>query len=56
MAYGDHLLRDYLLLIGQGLGLKNNVLVLTCGMFKICQTYKTLQIGTFACNELLKKP
>ena len=56
MARVVHLLVGHPLLIGQGLAHKNNVLVSTYGMFKICQTYKTLQIGAFACNELLKKP
>ena len=56
MAHVVYLLVGHPLLIGQGLVRKNNVLVSTYGMFKICQTYKTLQIGAFACNELLKKP
>ena len=56
MARVVHPLVGHPLLIGQGLAHKNNVLVSTYGMFKICQTYKTLQIGAFACNELLKKP
>ena len=56
MACVIHLLVGHLLLVGQGLTRKNNVLVSTCGMFKICQTYKTLQIGAFTCNELPKKP
>ena len=56
MAHVVYLLVGHPLLIGQGLVRKNNVLVSTCGMFKICQTYKTLQFGAFACNELLKKP
>ena len=56
MAHVVYLLVGHPLLIGQGLVRKNNVLVSTCGMFKFCQTYKTLQFGAFACNELLKKP
>ena len=56
MARVVHLLVGHPLLIGQGLVRKNNVLVSTCGMFKICQTYKMLQFGAFVCNELLKKP
>ena len=56
MAHVVYLLVGHPLLIGQGLVRKNNVLVSTCGMFKICQTYKTLQFSAFACNELLKKP
>ena len=56
MAHVVYLLVGHTLLIGQGLVRKNNVLVSTCGMFKICQTSKTLQFGAFACNELLKKP
>ena len=56
MAHVVYLLVGHPLLIGQGLVRNNNVLVSTCGMFKICQTYKTLQFGAFACNELLKKP
>ena len=50
------LLRALRLLIGQGIVLKNNVLVSTCGMFKICQTLKALKNHTLSCNELLKKP